>query len=176
MCFAGRRRSRRSFVARCRRLFGQKRVGHAGTLDPGATGVLLVGLGRVTRLLRYLTDLPKTYECEVVLGVATSTLDAAGAVTGEWDMSSVSPDDVARAAHRTKQHLRPARRQSLQLRGYVPAVPLLLPLRYHRCRHQSPRYQLSLRYLPKFRWRCLPGEHVDWPDYRTAAETSYWGA
>ena len=48
-------------VARCRKVFGQKRVGHAGTLDPDATGVLLVGLGRVTRLLRFLTALPKTY-------------------------------------------------------------------------------------------------------------------
>jgi tRNA pseudouridine55 synthase len=59
-------------VARCRKVFGQKRVGHAGTLDPDATGVLLVGLGRVTRLLRFLTALPKTYTGEVVLGVATS--------------------------------------------------------------------------------------------------------
>jgi len=40
-------------VARCRRIFGQRRVGHAGTLDPDATGVLLVGLGRATRLLRF---------------------------------------------------------------------------------------------------------------------------
>ena len=85
-------------VARCRKIFGQKRVGHAGTLDPDATGVLLVGLGRVTRLLRFLTDQPKSYECEVVLGVATSTLDAAGDVVGEWDMSGVSPEDVAAAA------------------------------------------------------------------------------
>jgi tRNA pseudouridine55 synthase len=83
-------------VARCRRVFGQKRVGHSGTLDPDATGVLLVGLGRVTRLLRWLTDLPKTYTGEVVLGVATSTLDAAGDVVGEWDMSSVGLDDVRR--------------------------------------------------------------------------------
>ena len=45
-------------VAKCRGIFGQKRVGHAGTLDPGATGVLLVGLGRVTRLLRYAGDHP----------------------------------------------------------------------------------------------------------------------
>jgi tRNA pseudouridine55 synthase len=85
-------------VARCRRIFGQKRVGHSGTLDPDATGVLLVGLGRVTRLLRFLTALPKTYEGEVVLGVATSTLDAAGDVVGEWDMASVGLDDVRRAA------------------------------------------------------------------------------
>jgi tRNA pseudouridine55 synthase len=81
-------------VARCRRIVGQRRVGHSGTLDPDATGVLLVGLGRVTRLLRYLTDLPKAYTGEVVLGVATSTLDASGDVVGEWDMRGVTVDDV----------------------------------------------------------------------------------
>ncbi len=85
-------------VARCRRIFGQKRVGHAGTLDPDATGVLLVGLGRATRLMRFLTALPKTYEAEVVLGTATSTLDASGDVTGTWDMDEVSLSDVRAAA------------------------------------------------------------------------------
>ena len=59
---------------------------------------MLVGLGRVTRLLRYLTDLPKEYTGVVVLGVATSTLDASGDVTGEWDMSAVTVDDARRAA------------------------------------------------------------------------------
>lgn len=87
-------------VARCRRIFGQRRVGHAGTLDPDATGVLLVGLGRATRLLRFLTALPKAYTGEVVLGVATSTLDASGAVTGTWDMGDVGVDDVRAAARR----------------------------------------------------------------------------
>jgi len=77
-------------VARCRKIFGQKRVGHSGTLDPDATGVLLVGLGRVTRLLRFLTDLQKSYTGELVLGTATSTLDASGEVVGEWDMSAVT--------------------------------------------------------------------------------------
>ena len=85
-------------VARCRRIFGQRRVGHAGTLDPDATGVLLVGLGRATRLLRFLTALPKTYEGEVVLGTATSTLDASGAVTGIWDMERVGLAQVRVAA------------------------------------------------------------------------------
>jgi tRNA pseudouridine55 synthase len=85
-------------VARCRRIFGQRRVGHAGTLDPDATGVLLVGLGRATRLMRFLTALPKTYEGEVVLGTATSTLDASGEVTGTWDMDSVGLADVRAAA------------------------------------------------------------------------------
>ncbi|MHB8594849.1 MAG: tRNA pseudouridine(55) synthase TruB, partial [Acidimicrobiales bacterium] len=85
-------------VARCRRTFGQRRVGHAGTLDPDATGVLLVGLGRFTRMLRFLTALGKSYEAEVVLGVSTSTLDASGEVTGRWDMSDVDLDAVVFAA------------------------------------------------------------------------------
>ena len=85
-------------VARCRKVFGQKRVGHSGTLDPDATGVLLVGLGRVTRLLRFLTELPKTYAGEVVLGRATSTQDASGEMTGEWDMATVSLDLMRSAA------------------------------------------------------------------------------
>ncbi len=85
-------------VARCRRVFGQRRVGHAGTLDPDATGVLLVGLGRVTRLTRFLTALPKTYVADVVLGTATSTLDASGEVVGTWSMETVALEDVRSAA------------------------------------------------------------------------------
>ncbi len=85
-------------VARCRRLFGQRRVGHAGTLDPDATGVLLVGLGRATRLMRFLTALRKSYTVEIVLGVATSTLDASGDVVGRYDMSHVTPAMVSAAA------------------------------------------------------------------------------
>jgi len=85
-------------VARCRRIYGQRRVGHAGTLDPDATGVLLVGLGRFTRMLRFLTGLPKSYVGEVVLGSATSTLDSSGDVTGTWDMSGVTLADVRQAA------------------------------------------------------------------------------
>jgi tRNA pseudouridine55 synthase len=68
-------------VARLRKVYGIRRVGHAGTLDPDATGVLLVGLGRVTRLLRFLSEAGKVYRGEVAFGVATDTLDAAGAVT-----------------------------------------------------------------------------------------------
>src|SRR5438477_10206318 len=67
-------------VARMRKVYGQRRVGHAGTLDPDATGVLLVGLGRFTRCLRYLQEEGKAYRGTVVFGVATDTLDAAGAV------------------------------------------------------------------------------------------------
>jgi tRNA pseudouridine55 synthase len=78
-------------VARVRKLYGQRRVGHAGTLDPDATGVLLVGLGRVTRLLRFLQAAGKAYDGMVRFGVATSTLDAAG------DVLDRMPMDLTRA-------------------------------------------------------------------------------
>src|SRR5947208_15000869 len=81
-------------VAKARGVLGTKKVGHSGTLDPDATGVLLLGVGRATRLLRFLGDLPKTYTGEVVLGLTTSTLDASGEPTGRWDMSSVTPEEV----------------------------------------------------------------------------------
>ena len=87
-------------VSRCRKIFGQKRVGHAGTLDPDATGVLLVGLGAVTRLMRFLTPLRKAYVGALVLGTDTTTLDSSGSVTGTWDMSSVTLDEVSAAAAR----------------------------------------------------------------------------
>jgi tRNA pseudouridine55 synthase len=70
-------------VNRLRRLFATKRVGHAGTLDPPATGILLVGLGRATRILQFLQALPKTYRAEVAFGATTSTQDATGRVLEE---------------------------------------------------------------------------------------------
>lgn len=68
-------------VAQVRRAAGQKRVGHAGTLDPLATGVLLVCLGRATRLVEYLMGQKKVYEATVKLGQSTATYDAEGEVT-----------------------------------------------------------------------------------------------
>jgi tRNA pseudouridine55 synthase len=87
-------------VARCRRIYGQRRVGHSGTLDPGATGVLLVGLGRATRLLRFLTELPKRYTAELVLGVGTTTLDDDGDVVARADPSGVTAAQLEEAAGR----------------------------------------------------------------------------
>ena len=76
-------------VGRLRRLYGQRRVGHAGTLDPMATGVLVVGLGHATRLLRFVQGQPKTYEATIRLGAGTLTDDAEGEVVAtpgwEWD-------------------------------------------------------------------------------------------
>lgn len=87
-------------VAKARGLLRTRKVGHAGTLDPDATGVLVLGVGAATRLLRYCTALPKEYVGEIVLGVATSTLDAAGEVVAEVDMSHVTSTEVEAAAAR----------------------------------------------------------------------------
>ncbi len=75
-------------VGRLRRLYGQRRVGHAGTLDPMATGVLVVGLGHATRLLRFVQGQPKTYEATIRLGVGTLTDDAEGEITSTpgWEL------------------------------------------------------------------------------------------
>ncbi len=85
-------------VAGARRRLGTRRVGHAGTLDPGASGVLVLGVGRATRLLRYLTVLPKSYRGEVVLGVDTDTLDASGRVVATHDMAGVTLSEARAAA------------------------------------------------------------------------------
>jgi tRNA pseudouridine55 synthase len=79
-----------------RRALSTRKVGHAGTLDPLATGLLIVGVGRATRLLRFLSDLSKTYEGTARLGVTTTTLDADGDVTVERPVAA-GKDDVTRA-------------------------------------------------------------------------------
>ena len=85
-------------VARLRRILRQRRTGHAGTLDPSATGVLVVGVGRATRLLRYLQDTTKGYEGTLTLGSTTSSLDADGAVTATFEMEDIAAADVEQAA------------------------------------------------------------------------------
>lgn len=81
-------------VARVRRATGEQRVGHAGTLDPMATGLLVVALGPSTRLLRFAQAEVKRYEGEVTFGVATDSLDADGAVVREVDVAEFDPEDV----------------------------------------------------------------------------------
>ena len=76
-------------VAKLRGATRQRRIGHAGTLDPDATGVLLVGLGRVTRLMRFLQETTKAYRGVVSFGLATDTLDAAGVELQRMEMSAL---------------------------------------------------------------------------------------
>lgn len=79
-------------VARIRRATGVKKVGHAGTLDPLASGVLLVCLGHATRIVEYLMDWPKSYRATAVFGVETDTEDSTGAIIRETDASYVTRD------------------------------------------------------------------------------------
>jgi tRNA pseudouridine55 synthase len=85
-------------VARVRRLAGTRKVGHAGTLDPMATGVLVVGVNRATRLLGHLTLTEKAYDATVRLGATTVTDDAEGEVVTTTDASAVTADAIAAAA------------------------------------------------------------------------------
>ncbi len=93
-------------VAKARGILHNKKIGHSGTLDPDATGVLVLGVGQATRLLQFLTVLPKQYVGDVVLGVETTTLDASGEVTATYDMSTVTLDEArAAAAGPDRRHL-----------------------------------------------------------------------
>jgi tRNA pseudouridine55 synthase len=84
-------------VSLVRRLSGVRRVGHAGTLDPSATGVLVVCLGQATRLIEYMMEATKVYRAEVRLGITTDTLDATGRTLSEADPSNISRQQVEEA-------------------------------------------------------------------------------
>jgi tRNA pseudouridine55 synthase len=77
-----------------RKHFGEKRIGHTGTLDPDATGLLVVGVGNATRLIRFMGEMDKTYSCEIVFGSETNTLDDSGEITARYEMG---PIDINRA-------------------------------------------------------------------------------
>ena len=86
-------------VAAVRRASGTRRVGHAGTLDPMATGVVVVAIGRVTRLIRFVQDAVKEYLATAQFGVATDSLDADGAVL-EREPMEIDEDDVGEVISR----------------------------------------------------------------------------
>ncbi len=84
-------------VAKLRGIVGQKKIGHTGTLDPDATGVLPVCLGRATKLCDMLTDRDKTYEAVLLLGCTTDTQDISGKVLKKQEISGITEDTVADA-------------------------------------------------------------------------------
>src|SRR6185436_13019652 len=85
-------------VARMRRALHETRIGHTGTLDPSATGVLLLVLGRATRLARFLSASDKSYEAVVRLGFSTDTLDARGRTIGPVSQTSLPSREAIDAA------------------------------------------------------------------------------
>jgi len=86
-----------SVVALTKRLSGERRVGHAGTLDPAATGVLPVCLGRGTRIVEFLHDAVKTYRAEIELGITTDTYDMEGEIIRRENPAAVSREQVETA-------------------------------------------------------------------------------
>ena len=112
-------------VSRVRKLIDMRRVGHAGTLDPLATGILLVCVGRATRVVEYLMDRRKVYRARVRLGIVTNTYDAEGQVVAESKVE-VGRDQVERTLE--------------QFRGEIVQIPPM----YSAVKHEGmPLYQLA---------------------------------
>lgn len=84
-------------VARARRVLGERRIGHTGTLDPFASGLLVLCVGPVTRLAEYLTGMEKSYQASLRLGVSTDTLDPEGQITAESPIDGVTPEAIESA-------------------------------------------------------------------------------
>jgi tRNA pseudouridine55 synthase len=124
-------------VAKARGITGRRRIGHTGTLDPMATGLLVLCLGRATRLVEYLTSHAKHYEGEIQLGVATDTDDAQGAVIARHSVPALSASDLSDVAKRFlgEHHQVPPAYSAIKIRGqraYAAArsgSPLNLPSR-----------------------------------------------
>ena len=115
-----------STVATVKRLTGERRVGHAGTLDPEATGVLPICLGKGTRVIEFLVDTTKAYRAQIELGVATDTYDGSGRITQQGDPSGISREQLESA-------LAP-------FRGLIQQTPPM----YSAVKHQGKRlYELA---------------------------------
>ena len=115
-----------NIVAMVKRLTGEKHVGHAGTLDPMAQGVLPVCLGQATRLVEYLMDANKTYRAEIELGVSTDTYDREGEITQRGDASGITLEQIKTALN--------------AFRGVITQIPPM----YSAVKHQGkPLYELA---------------------------------
>ena len=115
-----------SIVAMVRRLSGVRRVGHAGTLDSPATGVLPILLGQGTRVVEFLMEATKTYRAQIELGTATDTYDASGRITHRGDPSGISREQLTLALAR--------------FRGSIQQTPpMYSAVKYH----GKPLYQLA---------------------------------
>lgn len=84
-------------VAKIRKLFRTKKVGHTGTLDPDVSGVLPLCLGQATRISEYLMNLPKAYEAELTIGIATETEDASGEITETKEVTGLCEQQIREA-------------------------------------------------------------------------------
>lgn len=106
-------------VRKMRRIFNTRKVGHAGTLDPMATGMLVIGVGRATRLLGYLTQSDKEYVGTIRLGVATTTDDAQGEKISQATTREISKAQIYEALREFRGHIqqRPSAVSAIQVDG-----------------------------------------------------------
>jgi tRNA pseudouridine55 synthase len=152
-------------VARLRRLTGQKKIGHTGTLDPLATGLLAVLLGPATRLASYLTKMNKTYLGRMELGLVTDTDDAAGRVLTRHPGPWPTEDEVRRA-------LRNAEGESDQVPPAFSAIRVAGRRAYKAARAGAP-LELSPRPVTAFRLE-LVGYEPPRLDFTAAVSSGYY--
>ncbi|MDD2764417.1 MAG: tRNA pseudouridine(55) synthase TruB [Opitutaceae bacterium] len=153
-------------VARLRRKLAMKRIGHAGTLDPMATGLLIMLVGRATRISQYLTNLDKEYEGTIELGRTTNSQDADGEVMETRPVSALTEEQVRTAmqAFLGDQYQTPPMFSAIKIDG----VPLYKKARRGEEVVREPRfirvsaYELTRFALPHldFRLRCSKGTYV----------------
>ncbi len=138
-----------SIVAQVRKLTGEKRVGHAGTLDPLATGVLPICIGQAARLVEYISDFNKTYRAEIELGITTDTYDAEGKILQKVDANYVTRQMVEEVLGSFRGEI-------------IQETPAFSAVKYH----GKPSYALTrkgIKVTPKTRLARIERiEIVDW--------------
>jgi tRNA pseudouridine55 synthase len=140
-------------VGRCRRIFGTRKVGHAGTLDPMATGVLVVGVERATKILGLLTATDKSYAATIRLGQATSTEDAEGEILQAVSADGVTDTEIEQAV--------------AALRGEIAQVPSAVSAikvggkRAYRLAREGQAVELAARSVRIDRFDVLAVRRID---------------
>ena len=144
-----------SIVSTVKRLTGERRVGHAGTLDPAATGVLPVCLGQGTRVIEFLMDSTKAYRAEIEFGVATDTYDASGRVTQKSDPAGINQGQLESA-----------------LSSFCGLIHQMPPI-YSAVKHQGkPLYKLARAGITvKRKSRPVTIHHLELVDWRSPVVT-----
>lgn len=140
-------------VGRCRRIFATRRVGHAGTLDPMATGVLVIGIERATKILGLLTAAPKSYAATIRLGQTTSTEDAEGQVLQSVPAKHLTIEAIDAAMERLRGEIR-------QVPSSVSAIKVG-GRRAYRLARQGRSVQLEARPIRIDRFELLAARRRD---------------
>jgi len=144
-----------SIVAMVKRLTGERHVGHAGTLDPAATGVLPVCLGQGTRVTEFLIDATKVYQTQIELGVTTDTYDASGNITHQTDPSGISQEQLESALN--------------SFCGLIQQTPPMYSAVKH---HGKPLYQLARAGIKvERRSRLTKIHHLELIDFKPPVAT-----